>query len=64
MELIKIPPEIFFFISVLTSSQTSKSTGTGKRPFDLHAAYSTINADEDLRKRPILQPLDFKTILH
>jgi len=46
------------FVQVLST----KTSSTGKRPFDLHAAYSTINADEDLKKRPIFRPLDFKCI--
>ena len=41
---------------------TTKSETGSRRPFDLHAAYSTINADEDLSERPILRQLDFKTV--
>ena len=57
--LILIFSSFFSYFHLVLSTKTSS---TGKRPFDLHAAYSTINADEDLKKRPNFRPLDFKCI--
>lgn len=34
----------------------------GQKPFDLHAAYSTVRADLDLKCRPQFRPLDMKTL--